>query len=71
MFPDVVDQAILILAHLEKVVVLADTFDGSFAVRTEAIHDVFLCPKSLIERAVPSSVIIFVNQSFGVKFLKV
>ena len=71
MLPDVVDQAILILAHLEKVVVLADTFDGSFAVRAEAILDIFLCPKSLIERAVPSSVIILVNQLLVVKFLKV
>ena len=36
MFLDVLNQAILILPHLEEVVVLAELFDGAFAVRTES-----------------------------------
>ncbi len=38
MLLDVLDQAILILAHLEEIVVLAELFDRAFAVGTEAIR---------------------------------
>ena len=68
---DVLDQAVLILPHLEEIVVLADAFDWPFAVRAEAVLDVFFGPKSLIKCAVPSSVISLVNQLFIEKFLKV
>jgi hypothetical protein len=71
MLLDVIDQAILILPHLEEIVVLADAFDGPFAVRAEAILDILFCPESLVKCAVPASVIIFINQLFIVKFLKI
>ena len=71
MLLNVVDQAILILPHLEEIIVLADAFDWSFTVRAEAIFDILFRPKSLVKRAVPTSVIIFVNQLFIVKFLKI
>ena len=38
MLLDVFDQAVLILAHLEEIVVLADAFDWPFAVRAEAVR---------------------------------
>ena len=71
MLLDVVDQAILILPHLEEIVVLADAFDWPFAVRAEASLNVFLCPKSFVECAIPPSIIIFIYQLFIEKILKI
>ena len=68
---DVVDEAVLILSHLEEIVVFADAFDWPVTVRAEAILDVFFGPESLVERAVPSSVVILINLLFIEKFLKV
>ncbi len=70
MLIDVFDQTVLILAHLEKIVVLADAFDWPFAVRAEASLDVFFCPEPLVKRAVPSSIVILVNQLFVDKVLQ-
>ena len=70
MLLDMFDQAILILPHLEKIVVFAKLFNGAFAVGAEATDDIFLGPESLVERAVPSSVVCFVNQLLIEKFLK-
>ena len=69
--PDMFDQAILILPHLEKVVVFAELFHRAFAVRTEAIGDIFLRPKPFIKCAVPPSVGSLVNQLVIIKLLKV
>ena len=71
MLLDVFDQAILVLSHLEKVVVFADAFDWPFAVGAEAVLDISFRPESLVECAVPSSVIIFINQLLVIKLLKV
>ena len=71
MLLDVVDQAVLILPHLEEIVVLAELFDWPFAVRAEASLDIFFCPEPLVKRAIPSSIIILINQLFIKKFLKV
>ena len=68
---DVVDEAVLILSHLEEIVVFADAFDWPVTVRAEAILDVFFGQESLVERAVPSSVVILINLLFIEKFLKV
>jgi hypothetical protein len=68
---DVFDQAILILAHLEKIVVFTELLDGPFAVGTEAVVDIFFRPKPLVICAIPSSVIIFINQLLVVKILKI
>ena len=71
MLLNVFDQAVLILPHLEEVVMFADAFDWPFAVRAEAVLDIFLSPKSLVERAVPSGVISLINQLFVEEFLKI
>ena len=71
MLIDVFNQAILILPHLEEIVVFADAFDWPVTVRAEAILDVFFGPESLVECAVPSSVISLINMLFIKKILKV
>ena len=69
--PDVVDQPILILPHLKKVVVFAEAFDGAFTIGTQSVNDIFLRPEPFVERAVPSSIVSLINQLFIVKLLKV
>ena len=71
MLLDVFDQAILILAHLEKIIVLAELLDWAFAVRAEAIGDIFFSPESFIECAVPSSISVLVNQLLVIELLKI
>ena len=68
---DVVDQPFLILPHLEKIIVLTQSFDGTFTIRTEAIGDILFRPEPLIVRAIPSRVVCLVNQLFIVQLLKV
>ncbi len=68
---DVLDQAVLILSHLEEVVVLAELFDGALAVRAESVLHVFFSPESFIERAVPTGVRIFINKLLVVELLKI
>ena len=71
MLLDVFDQAVLILPHLEKIIVLAELFNGAFTVGAEATDDIFLSPKSLIERAVPTGVRILINEILVVELLKI
>ena len=71
MLLDVFDQAILILPHLEKIVVFAESFYGTFAIGAETIGDIFLSPKPLIKRAIPSGIVSLVNQFAVVKLLKI
>ena len=71
MLLDVFDQAFLILPHLEEIVVLAELFDWTFAVGTEAVLDIFFGPEPFIKCAVPSSVISLINQLFIVELLKI
>ena len=71
MLLDVVDQAVLILTHFEEVIVLADAFDWPFTIRAEASLNVFLCPESFVECAIPPSITIFIYQIFTEKILKI
>ena len=71
MLLDVLDQAILMLTHLEKVIVLADAFDWPFAVRAQPLDHILFRPESLIKCAVPSSVVSLVNQLVIIKLLKI
>ena len=59
---DVFDQPVLVLAHLEEVVALAESFDRPLAVRTQPIHDILLRPEPLVEGAVPAGVVGAVDQ---------
>ncbi|MCG3768269.1 MAG: hypothetical protein JW394_0373 [Nitrospira sp.] len=68
---DVVEQAFLILSHLEKVVMLAELLYRAFAVRAEAGCDILFRPKPFVEGAVPASVIGFVNQACIEELLKI
>ena len=71
MLPDVFDQAILILAHLEKIIVLTELLDRAFAIGAEAIGDIFLSPKPFIKCAVPSNIVSLVNQLVVIELLKI
>ena len=71
MLLDVVDQAILILPHLEKVVVFAELARRGVYSPDRARLDIFFGPEPFIERAVPSSVVILINQFLIVELLKV
>ena len=70
MLLDVFDQAILILPHLEKVVVLAELLHWAFAVGAEATGDIFLRPKPFIKCAVPPRIVSIVDQLVIIKLLK-
>ena len=64
-------QLFLILPHLEEVVVFAQALDGTFAIRTESINDIFFRPESFVKCAVPASIVILINQLLIMKLLKV
>ena len=71
MLLDVFDQSILILAHFEEIVVFAELFHRAFAIGAQPVSDILLSPKPFIKCAVPSNIIIFINQLLVIKTLKV
>ena len=71
MLLDMFDQAILILAHLEEVIVFTEPFHWAFAVGAEATDDIFFSPESFVKRAIPPSIVSLINQFVVVKLLKV
>ena len=70
MLVDICHQPVLVLAHLEEVVGLAELVQGPLAVRTEAAHGVFLGPEALIERAIPAGIARLIDFLFVVEGLQ-
>ena len=50
---------------------LTQLLDGSFAIWTESVDDILFSPETLVERAIPSSVLSLIYQLFIIEPLKV
>src|SRR5205807_9939028 len=62
MILDVRDETVLILAHPEEVVALAQPLDWPLTIRAEPLHDILFGPETLVEGAVPAGVVGSVDQ---------
>src|SRR5437867_5220053 len=67
---DVRDQPLLVLAHPEEIVRLAELLDRPLALRTQAADDIFLSPEPFVEGAVPARIGPLINLAFVIQLLQ-